>query len=348
MVHNLHDKHLPSILFIGALWHGSNATSLAKGLSGLGASVRGVDISQVSVPKIGSRAWFHYKREGRPAPWLLSELEERIDCAARDFRPDILFCFNTMKLNQPFLQNLPCAPLAVHYSPDDVSNKTNVNGEYLAHEAKWDAVITTKRHNVDELDARGVKNPIFVLSAYDPAWHHASYQTHAKRWDVSFIGNYRPDRAPLLLDVARQFPGALVVSGPRWRRHPGFLRSSVDLLPPYFGEDFSTFIASSECSLVLLNSDNRDTHTCRSLEVPASAGLFVGERTEEHQELLEEGRESLLFSSKDELFDHIRMIRSYPARAREIRISGHRRILSSGHTYQDRALEILRRLGFGV
>ncbi len=336
------------ILFIGALWHGSNATSLARGFASLGASVRGVDISEVSVPKVGSRAWIYSKREGVPAPWLLSDLEKKIDRAARDFRPDLLFCFNTMKLGQAFLQNVAFDPMKVHYSPDDVSNKTNTTEDYLAHEAEWDAVVTTKIHNIDELYGRGVKNPIFVLSAYDPAWHHASYRVQESRWDISFIGNYRPDRAPLLLEIAREFPGSLVIAGPRWRRHPAFHKAPLSLLPPSFGEDFSVFIASSECSLVLLNSDNRDTHTCRSFEVPAAAGLFIGQRTTEHQGILEEGSESLLFSSREELFEQIRMIRSDPARAQAIRMAGHRRIVGDRHTYQDRANEILIRLGFGV
>ena len=111
-----------------------------------------------------------------------------------------------------------------------------------------------------------------------------------------------------------------------------------------YGEHFSTAVASVTANLVLLNSDNRDTHTCRSLEVPAAGGLFVGERTDEHAALLTEGTECLLFSDEDELHQVLKWCRDHPDRATAIARSGHQRIVGGNHRYVDRAREIIAAL----
>jgi spore maturation protein CgeB len=100
-------------------------------------------------------------------------------------------------------------------------------------------------------------------------------------------------------------------------------------------------VASVTANLVLLNSANRDTHTCRTFEVPAAGGLFVGERTEEHETLLDDGTECLLFSDTEELNDRLRWCDERPDLARKVAESGHRRIVRGRHRYVDRAIEIV-------
>ena len=108
-----------------------------------------------------------------------------------------------------------------------------------------------------------------------------------------------------------------------------------------YGEQVSVAVASVTANLVLLNSDNRDTHTCRTFEVPAAGGLFVGERTGEHEALLDEGLECLPFSDDDELHEHLRCCDERPDLARKVAELGHRRIVRGGHRYVDRAKEII-------
>jgi spore maturation protein CgeB len=103
-------------------------------------------------------------------------------------------------------------------------------------------------------------------------------------------------------------------------------------------------VASVTANLVLLNSDNRDTHTCRTFEVPAAGGLFVGERTDEHAALLDDGVECLLFSDADELHEHLRWCDERPDLACKVAELGHRRIVRGGHRYVDRAGQIIAML----
>ena len=330
------------ILFIGDAWLGSNARSLANGFRGLGHNVVHVDTSSVNKPPRWTPDWFRLKATGSRNPAAIADLHSKIDEVRVSFRPEVLFCFKTIHLNQERLTNIQ-GVRSIHYSADDVSNPYNTTSNYLKYEREWHAVVTTKTHNLRELAGRGVSNPIFVPSAYDPYLHHPVARRYGETYDVGFLGNRRPDREELIRNMADKFGGRFAVGGPGWSDDRSLRRSQSALLPSAYGEELSYFVASVRANLVLLNSDNRDSHTCRSYEVPAAGGLFVGERTAEHEELLADGTEGYMFSSEEELHELVAAIQADPKKATEVASRGYRRIVSGRNTYQDRAAEILSR-----
>lgn len=331
------------ILFVGDDWVGSNARSLADGFRQAGHDVVVVDTTAVALPTRFSPPWIYSKVRRRRAPWDLGSVHRRIDSIATALSPDLLFCFRTVHLDQRRLLDTP-AGLHVHYSPDDASNPYNTTPDYLRHEHEWDLVITTKRHNVPELIARGTTAVKFVLSAYDPAWHHLSARRDPRRYLLGFVGNCRPDRRAVTVALAERYGARMLVHGPGWRRVPELRRTRAVVGGPVYGEHFSATVASVTANLVFLNSANRDTHTCRTFEVPAAGGLFVGQRTDEHAALLVEGREGLLFSDEDELHEILRWCDRRPEQAQAVAEAGHHRIVTGNHRYVDRAREILAAL----
>ncbi|MCM6772172.1 glycosyltransferase [Nocardia sp. CDC159] len=332
------------ILFVGDDWLGSNARSLADGFRQAGHEVVVVDTTAVTLPARLSPPWLYAKASGRRAPWSVAAVHERIDALAAEFAPDLLFAFKAVHLDQQRLLSVPAA-LRVHYSPDDVANPENISADYLAHESRWDLIVTTKRHNVAELRQRGAAAVTFVASAYDPAWHHPAARRGGQRFLVGFIGARRPDRRTLMIELSREYGGRFAVYGPGWRRIPALRRSRAVVRGPVYGQQFSIAVAAVTANLVLLNSANRDTHTCRSFEIPAAGGLFVGERTDEHAALLDEGTECLLFSSTAELRDILNRCDRDPDAAAKIAEAGYRRIVAGGHRYVDRAREIIHAIG---
>lgn len=331
------------ILFVGDDWIGSNARSLADGFRQAGHDVIAVDSTTVSMPARLSPPWVYSKLKHQRAPWVVDQIHRRIESVAQQFRPDMLFGFKTVHLDQQRLLAVD-VPLRVHYSPDDASNPYNTSPQYLEFESAWDLIVTTKQHNVTELLERGAVRAIFVHSAYDPAWHHLTARRDTKRFDVGFIGACRPDRRDMVVDLARKHGADMLVQGPGWRRVPELRTTGARLAGGVYGEDFSVAIASVMANLVLLNSDNRDTHTCRSFEVPAAGGLFVGERTDEHLALLEDENEALLFSGEEELSVILEWCAGNPDKAVAIAERGYRRIVQGHHTYADRAREIVYEL----
>lgn len=328
------------ILFAGDQWYGSNARSLAEGFRQAGHEVAVVDTTAVTLPVRGGPAWWYAKVAGRRSPRAVERVHVELAAAADALSPDLLLSFNGMHLDQERLLNLP-ATWHVHYSPDDVSNPTNTTAAYLAHESQWDAVVTTKAHNVRELVERGARNVIFVLSAYDPHWHRPTTPATNTRFSAGFVGNARPDRVELITELARRHGDRFLVSGPGWRRYPMLALSGAVVRGPRYGIELSATIASIDANLVLLNSDNRDTHTCRTFEVPAAGGLFVGPRTVEHQQLLADGVEALLYEDTAELHEQLTRVRADPAAAAAMARRGHEAITQGGNTYRDRAREII-------
>ncbi|MEJ8278254.1 CgeB family protein [Pseudonocardia spirodelae] len=327
------------VLFVGDDWTGSNARSLADGFREAGHDVVVVDSTPVTLPRRLSPPWLYKRATGRRAPWDVEAVHRRVEQAAAALRPDVLLAFNAMHLDQARLLATP-AGRHVHYSPDDVSNPVNTSPAYLRHEREWDLVVTTKRHNVAELTARGVARVLFVRSAYDPAWHRPVARREDRCYLVGFVGALRPDRRDSTVALARRHGGRMLVRGPGWRAVPELRGTGATVAGPVYGERFSAVVAQVRANLVLLNSDNRDTHTCRTFEVPAAGGLFVGERTDEHAELLDDGSECFLFSSPGELEAILARCAEDPGGVAEVARAGHRRITGGGHRYRDRAREI--------
>jgi hypothetical protein len=317
---------------------------MASGLEAAGHEVRIIDTTPISKPTPLSPPWWALKVSGGGPSRPGGELLEVARQIAVDWRPDVLFCFKTVRLDQEHLLDLP-VPLTVHYSPDDVSNPENVTTDYLVHESQWSLIVTTKRHNVEEIEERTGSKPLFVWSAYDPAWHHPRPLARPyAEYSVGFVGNARPDRLDLVVGLSRRFGRSFLLAGERWVRMSPSLVRHASVRGPQYGEHFSSAVRSVLCNLVLLNSDNRDSHTCRSFEVPAAGGLVVAERTEDHLELFEEGREALFFSSEDELLELISVVTRAPHSFLDMRRRGHERVVNGNHSYRHRAVEIMNEL----
>ena len=92
----------------------------------------------------------------------------------------------------------------------------------------------------------------------------------------------------------------------------------------------------------LVRRANRDGHVMRTFEVPACAGFLLAERTAEHQEMFEEGREMAFFDSPEELLEKTRYYLAHDAERRRLAEAAHRKVTTGGHTYRDRLVEILR------
>lgn len=329
------------VLFVGDRWMGSNARSLADGFSSRGHQTAHVDTTGVSRPARWSSDWFAARLRGERSRRSQREVIDQIRRFRSRVKFDMAICFKTIHIDQSeLLSALEGIPVRFHYSADDVSNPYNLTPDYLEYEKAWDFIITTKRFNVDELRERGVREAHFIWSAYDPRWHYRAPRVDPHLYAAGFIGNRRLDREDLIARLSQSYKRRLRIEGPGWDRLPALERTGAVVGKGVYGQDFSSCVASIRANLLLLNSDNRDTHTCRSFELPAAGGLVVGIRTDEHMELFEDGRDALLFESEAELFDVLQRVDADEDYANAIAGRGYRAIVEGGNTYGDRADEI--------
>jgi len=330
------------ILFVGHGGIGSNASSLFTGFQSNVNRAVFIDTKFFdSPPRLSLRRvvlYFFPKFYGYVASQIIGR---SVRHQVTKEIPDIIFAFKGNYLNRSTLNRIKC--LKVHYHPDDSSNLRNRTAIFNAAEGLYDVHFTSKKHNLNEIFHRTGKNVFFIWYAYDERWQFrtAPLNFNNSKYQIGFIGHMRPDRSQLIFNLANKYGKNLAVSGLKWNRIRK-LKLLASLHPPSYGESFSRFVAMAPVQLGLLNSDNRDQHTARSFEIPASGGLILAEDTAEHREIFDSEKNALFFKSEADLYDKISWVAANPEKAQKIAENGFLHITRNQNTWNDRASEILK------
>ncbi|MDF0490995.1 glycosyltransferase [Sphingomonas sp. H39-1-10] len=200
----------------------------------------------------------------------------------------------------------------------------------------YDLVSVVRDENEAEMRAAGARKVIRVRMSADEV-AHAPFAINPDtpsplKSDVSFIGTWFPERGPFLLTLVRagvplSIWGTNWEKAPEWEQlRPHFRGSALD---PNHG--YSEAVAWSKVSLGLLSKENRDTHTTRSIEIPAIGGLLCAERTKEHLTMYREDIEAVFWADADECARKCHALLADDSAREAIRLAGQRRALTSGY-----------------
>lgn len=236
----------------------------------------------------------------------------------------------------------------VGYAPDDMMNPANQSREFLEGLRYYDVFFTTKSYNVAELESLGCPRAVFVGNAYHPALHRPVEVSDEERarlgGPVGFIGTAEQERANSIAHLARH--GIPVkVWGDQWDEFRA--QSGTDYAvagPSQYGDTYVRIICAFDINLGFLRKVNRDLQTQRSIEIPACGAFMLAERSDEHMELFEEGKEAEFFSSDDELLEKVRFYLANPEKRRAIAAAGRERCIRSGYSNQARIDWMLARV----
>ena len=340
-------------VYVGDLGsRGSTSVQRLQTLRSLGCELAAVPIyrspiawEQRSVS--GALSFLGWKRDHTEANRNLRKLAARpLDLVWIDkgltIRPDTLLWIR---------RHQPNAKL-VWYSPDDPILRSNRSIQHRLSIRLYDLHVTTKSYNVPELLEMGARDAVFVGNAYDPSIHRpiALSDGDMARWgcDVGFVGAFEQPRADSMLTMARAGLSVRVAPSSVWSRMRG---QHANLHVPetsdnLIGDEYARAICAAKINLGFLRKLVRDQQTTRTVEVPACGAFMLAERTDEHRELFEEGKEAEFFSSTSELIEKARYYLEHEDERLRIAAAGRERCLRDGYSNQRRLGSVLARLGF--
>jgi spore maturation protein CgeB len=333
------------ILFVGPLVYGNTTIQRLRAFQELGHQVVSVD---TATPQMRQELFLALR--------ILWRLGIHPDMAGANFQMlnqvnrntfDLVWIEKGLTISAKTLvrmKKIQPSCLSVSINLDDIMNKRIQSRRYLAALPFHDMVITPRECNIQDFKALGVRNVLRMKFAYDPHTHRPLHlnDREKQKWgcEVGFAAAFGKDRFKRMLSLA-QAGQAVVIRGPNWEayknKHP-FLSVKPGFIA---GDDYARAICGSKINLSFLRKINRDLHTQRSVEIPACGAFMLAERTSEHLEMFEEGKEADFFGSDGELIDKVKYYLKNEAERQRIARAGRERCLRSGYSNHERLNEVL-------
>jgi hypothetical protein len=221
-----------------------------------------------------------------------------------------------------------------NYYPDDPFNHPGTGWQLAGAAPKYDRFYTFAHSLVPRLISLGARAR-FLPFAWDPDLHPAPAGPVPHLCDLSFVGNWSPERVPWLEHLVSFDLGLWG----HWRRLSAFspLRGAVRG-GPVLGVEMGRVMRGSPLTINLIRIVSNG-HNMRSFETLGVGACLLSNRTPELVEMFKEDREVIFFDTPFELLDKVRFYLSHPHDPVTIAAAGARRV--QHETYFARARSIL-------
>lgn len=356
------------ILYLGDISPGQTCLMRMRALQRLGHEVQGVNTVQ---------PW-------RQAGWLQRQLQRRLHrgsvvdainetvlAAARELKPDLIWADKQEFLRIETLHELrKFGARMLHFTPDPYFTlswkRTPLMDEAMG---AFDILVYCKSYERADYEALNQQTIYMPLGYCDET--HRPMPSADPQWQcgVGFLGGWEPRREHLLHAVAAT--GAdLKIWGGYWeflkdgratlRRRiilgqlagkDAFRIHDDPLLAPclqgdeVYGDDYARALTGSRIGLGFLRKVCPDQHTTRTFEIPACGSMLLADRTDEHGEFFEEGKEAEFFDAEEELIEKVRFYTAHEDSRDKIATAGLKRCQSSGYSYLERMRRAMEAVG---
>jgi hypothetical protein len=276
-------------------------------------------------------------------PWLRKANLELLD-AVQQVRPDLVLVIGTEGVRAGTLGQLRAQyPQTILYClfPDTPHNLVPDRIQCLP---MFDRVMTVSSGWLDVFRRLGVQRIACLPPAADTDLHQPANGRKAgppDGHDVAFVGNWRPEREGFLEELS-DFD-LRIWGNDYWRRHtrPSSRLRTKWAGRPLFGADFAQACAENRILLNFIDGVGWPGPNMRTFEQPACRAFSLVTRTPAVTELFAEGENIECFDSAAEAKEKIRFYLANDQARERIAEAGYDFVVNSGHTYMDRAKQIL-------
>jgi len=272
---------------------------------------------------------------------------------AIEIRPDVVWVEEPMFLYPSTVLELKRktnATLVCAYS-DDPRDPAKKSQHFDRSIQLYDIIFTTKDELIQQYSDQGCRAPTKFWKGYDPErifpLELTLEEVEKYRSQVAFIGHAdfvkgHSTRLTPMEALARAVPGTKIW-GRTWQQVkwpldlPGVIHAyQID------GLEYTKATCAAKIAVQIPSRLAHDTHSSRSVEIPACKTLLLAERTVDHQMLFEEDKEAVFFNSIPELVDKAKFYVSHDEARQRITQAGYERCLRSGYSNYERMRQMLR------
>lgn len=248
-------------------------------------------------------------------------------------------------------KHMPIARI-VSYTADNMALRHNQSQNFVECIPLYDIHFTTKSYIIEDMRKLGAVWVEFTNKHYEQSFHYPRTLTEEELLrlggDVGFVGAWEKERCDSILYLAKNGIKVKVFGDARWKAYENI--ENIEIKPGIFSEDYSKALQAFKISLCFLRKMNADMQTSRTMEIPACGGFMMAERTKEHLELFDEGKEAEYFSTDEELLEKCRYYLSHERERKRIAEAGNLRCKISGYSNEEaikRMIKTLMRHGHG-
>lgn len=357
------------ILFLGELGPGQTSLMRMRALSRLGHDVRGVD----TVKPLKRSSWLerHLRRRLQSGS-VVTAINRSVIEAAREFQPDLVWGEKQEFLRTGTINELHRLGARIaHFTPDPYFSLDWKRTRLMdAAMGAFDVLVYCKSYERKSYEALGKPTVYMPLGYCDEV--HRPLPSDDPRWQcsVGFLGGWEPRRERLLHAVADagidlkiwggywQFLGdgkwtlrrfiilKQLAGDDAFRIHRDDVLAHAWQGGEIYADDYARALTGSKIGLGFLRKVCPDQHTTRTFEIPACGSMLLADRTDEHCEFFEEGREAEFFASPDEMLEKAKFYSNNEAARARIALAGRARCIASRYAYVHRlhdALEAVQR-----
>jgi spore maturation protein CgeB len=356
------------ILYVGQLAEGQTCRMRMDELAHLGHDIVSFNTQDgwQQVSWLGK----HFQSRMRLGP-VINEINQTILSLAKMHRPDVFWGDKQEYLRPETLIAMRDLGIkSLHFTPDPYFTlrwkRTKLSDACMP---LFDIVITSKSYEVEAYQ-RACRKVVYMPLGFSELHHRVMDNIHTRdggkfSTDIGFIGGWEPRRERMLEAIASEgmktriwgYAWDHLIDGKwslrRWYRlrmnagRDSFRIRRSDVLAPcisgseIYGDNYAQALTGAKISIGFLRLVCPDQHTTRTFEIPACGSMLLADRTSEHCEFFEEGKEAEFFSSQEELVEKAKYYSLHSDERQAIANAGRKRCIESGYSYRERLAKVI-------